>query len=88
MMISARHDILSEAATGILVSVKRISRHISKTESNTRPTYINLGAEDNAVTMSANDPSVAQFIQEMPSLEDTDEDSDIPAEASGCQSNL
>ena len=37
-------------------------------------------AEDNAVTMSANDPSVAQFIQEMPSLEDSDDD--ISAETS------
>ena len=65
-----------------LVSVKGISRHVNK--SNIRPTYINVGAEDNAVTMSANDPSVAQFIQVMPSLEDTDED--IPAEASGDES--
>ena len=37
-------------------------------------------AEDNAVIMSATDSSVAQFIQEMPSLEDTGED--ILAEAS------
>ena len=76
--------ILSEAATGILVSVKGNSMHVNKTESNTRPTYINVVAEDNAVTMSATDSPVAQFIQEMPSLEDTDED--IPAEASGDES--
>ena len=62
-------DILSEAATGILMSVKGISRHV-----NIRPTYINVGAEDNAVTISANDASVAKIIQGMPSLEDTDED--------------
>ena len=42
-------------------------------------------AEENAVTKSANDPSaVAQFIQEMLSLEETDED--ISVEASGDES--
>ena len=66
------------------MSVKGISRHVNKTKSNTRPTYINVVAEDNAVTMSANDPSVAQFIQVMLSLENPDKD--IPAEDSGDES--
>ena len=38
-------------------------------------------AEDNDITMPPAYPTVGQFIQELPSLEDTDED--IPAEASG-----
>ena len=40
--------------------------------------------EDHDITMPPAYPTVGQFIQEMPSLEDTDED--IPAEASGDES--
>ena len=64
-----------------LVSVKGISRHVDKTELNTRSTYIHEVAEDSVITMSPTDPSVAQFIQGTLSLKDTDDD--ISAEAFG-----
>ena len=66
------------------MSVKGISRHVDKTELNTRSTYIHVVAEDSVITMSPTDPSVAQFIQGTLSLEDTDDDISAEAFGDGC----
>ena len=73
-------DILSKANAEIPVNVKGICSHVEKIQTNTRPIYINVMTKDNDITMPPAYPTVDQFIQEMPSLEDTDKD--IQAEAS------
>ena len=73
-------DILSEANADIPVNVKEICSHVKKIRTKTMPIYINVMAEDNDITMPPAYPTEDQFIQEMPSLEDTDEG--IQAEAS------
>ena len=51
--------------------VKGLSRCGGKTQTITKPTLINLVAEVNAIPMPTAYPTVCQFLQDIPSLEDT-----------------
>ena len=71
------NDILLGYRHGI---VKGFFRCRGKTQIITKPTGINLVAEVFAIPMPATYPTVCQFLQDMPSLEDTADD--VPAKAS------
>ena len=62
------YDILLGYCHGI---VRGLSRCGGKTQTITKPTGINLVAEVNAIPMPTAYPTVCQFLQDIPSLEDT-----------------